>query len=376
MSIKVTYLHLFPKFKVAYFLFLQFHDHPQVQLTCAAKLGDWSFLAPADSPPSFQLHSFNALKALHEGDTPKILNEVNRATDIVLRQISDNQVESSQDLYKCLSQLQCLKQIRDFTELKPDSTIQHLRQKWALQDLLKPSDFSLMEEVIAMRCVMVKQKCAASERIEMLGEMYLRLCKLARHAKRDDIALRNAILLKEMKGVGEDLLLAGDMEEARYFWGKGEHLVGTFLLSHLLQKLKNTSKNELYAKCLRMYGNWMVETKAENPRDMIEKYFWKSLGFAKEAANRLETFATTAKFADLNYSQLKEYLESPQFVSRQDNMRQQTDLLTDLHRSAHLNRDREKLIALSLRTKESDIDKDEVKRVQQESTFFLCLSVR
>jgi len=77
------------------------------------------------------------------------------------------------------------------------------------------------------RCVALQQKSGTEIDI-LVGESLLRLAKIARAAKKDDVAIRSVMKLKKMQAVSSELNLAADVEEARYFWNKG------FLLDFLI----------------------------------------------------------------------------------------------------------------------------------------------
>ena len=51
--------------------------------------------------------------------------------------------------------------------------------------------------------------------------------------------------------------------------------LGRFLLRNLIHK--ETLDVNLRAQILRVYGDWMAETKSENPQAVIQKYYLKSI---------------------------------------------------------------------------------------------------
>jgi len=97
----------------------------------------------------------------------------------------------------------------------------------------------------------------------------------------------------------------------------GEHDIGTFLLTRVLDSLQFSTQREVRAECLRMMGDWKIETKAENPKKIIEEYFKESESLSKDKDNRLETYSSIAKLADANYMQRRDYLDSSQFQTKQ-----------------------------------------------------------
>ena len=63
----------------------------------------------------------------------------------------------------------------------------------------------------------------------------------------------------------------------------------------------------LYADVLRLYGTWMAESRNEQPKVIIEKYFKKAVAVLEsletESAQsmRVETHVCLARFADQQY---------------------------------------------------------------------------
>jgi len=64
-------------------------------------------------------------------------------------------------------------------------------------------------------------------------------------------------------------------QESLLAWMNSEQVIARHLLRSLIEK-KNP-KPSLRAKALRVYGDWMAETKSENPQAVIQKYYLASI---------------------------------------------------------------------------------------------------
>lgn len=95
-------------------------------------------------------------------------------------------------------------------------------------------------------------------------------------------------------------------EQAQLSW-VDDKTSGRYLLRHLLDK-KDDITQHLYALALKLYGNWMVETRSENSSSIIENYFEKSLKILHDNSNEIndmeiqcDALDSLARFADAQY---------------------------------------------------------------------------
>ena len=97
------------------------------------------------------------------------------------------------------------------------------------------------------------------------------LCKLFQ------IAERALFQLKQLDGSSCG---SWRIEEARLFWARKEHNTAQHLLKLLLDKLETQQEGSmeaarLYPRALGIYGDWLAETKSEDPSVIMEKYLNK-----------------------------------------------------------------------------------------------------
>lgn len=361
-----------------------------VHYSCAAKLSDWSLLdlsyknKDGEAAEMYEKHYYFALKSLHCEDIVTFQGEISKARKCVIAELSNCSLESTKNLYLPLSRLQCLKELEDFSatlQTADTLNLEILYSKWKQQDEMKCCEFELIESILSQRCLIIKDQLERTKTIDfkaalhsILCEMYYKLTKVAREEKHYDTAIRNFNFLNRLTNVPKFISGETKIERARISWEQGERDIGKFFLSHYLSG--NGVNGELKSRALRLYGDWMAETKSENPRCIIEQYYIKSIEESKEQSNRVDSFASLAKFADWNYQQLNEYLSSPQFEMKQNLINQQQTLATELQEELARNRSRDKKVACIMARKQSDIDENEIRSVKREKESFLSLAVR
>lgn len=105
-------------------------------------------------------------------------------------------------------------------------------------------------------------------------------------------------------------------EQAQLSW-LDDKTSGRYLLKYILDNNEHLVPGELHGRALTLYGNWMVETRSENPATIIDNYFQKSLSIFEEinddanaalAAAHLgakcDALNSLARFADVQYQQV------------------------------------------------------------------------
>ncbi|KAF7998580.1 hypothetical protein HCN44_010988 [Aphidius gifuensis] len=76
---------------------------------------------------------------------------------------------------------------------------------------------------------------------------------------------------------------------------------------------------EGHAQCLKIYSDWVAETKFETHEEIINKYYKKSMDIIKNMEiknsndweNLYDTYASLAIFSDTHYQQISEFMKTP-----------------------------------------------------------------
>ncbi|KAL0274886.1 UNVERIFIED_CONTAM: hypothetical protein PYX00_002916 [Menopon gallinae] len=208
----------------------------------------------------------------------------------------------------------------------------------------------------------------------MLRETYYKLTKMARREKEFQIAVRNLNYLSHLENLPDSIMGKIKLEKSILGWETGDINVGKFLLYHYLKR--DEIKGDLRAKALRIYGDWMASTNSENSRHIIEEYYNKSIQVAEKPKDRVNSYASLARFADSNYEQIRDYLASPLFEIKKNITNRQQDMASELRQEIGWNHDRDKKIACRLVERQSVIDENEIRNSENEKDLFLCLAVK
>lgn len=363
------------------------HELSDVQYKCAADLGDWSlFDGPHScqgSEESYEKHHYLALKAFHSDDPVTFQNEIHRARKITVSKLSLRSLESAENLYQSLTELRCLKELEDFAIAvkgnQRELETQYL--KWRLQDSIKYSDFRLIERILTQRVTIIKEEMQRAKDPEirtflhnMLSELYYKITKMARREKQFETAIRNLIYLSHLENLSDEMIGKIKLEKSLLEWETGDINVGKFLLCHYLKR--DEIRGNLRAKALRIYGDWMASTNSENSKYIIEQYYKKSIEVSEKPKERVNSYASLARFADSNYEQIKEYLASPLFEIKKNITNRQQDMASELRQEIDWNQDREKKMAYRVVERQSVIDENEIRNSENEKDLFLCLAVK
>nr|CAD7460391.1 unnamed protein product [Timema tahoe] len=169
-------------------------------------------------------------------------------------------------------------------------TDQLLMTRWREQDRLGYGEFEYLELVLAQRLVLLRMAfsmCQFNVKDELTYQ--LEIAALARKDGWPQVA-RNC--LARLATFSFDKPPCIVLEEARLHWAKGNREVATALLKSLLRRLEQDTRGgeeQLVQRsiALHLYGSWMVETKSENPQNIIDQYFLKALTHLEGSSSTL-----------------------------------------------------------------------------------------
>ncbi|KYM98451.1 Serine-protein kinase ATM [Cyphomyrmex costatus] len=188
-------------------------------------------------------------------------------------------------------------------------------------------------------------------------------------------ALRTLELHQNLSTNLKDQLL---YQESLLKWMNGEQVIARHLLRSLIEK-KNPKPN-LKAKALRVYGDWMAETKSENPQAVIQKYYLVSIEISEAIdeqtsdiiENLHDTQVALARFADAQYQQISTYMNSPTYEALKEYACSSTDKVD--HAQMMSNQYLKRAVIIS--QKQSTNDAAELKNIEQEKRNYLAQALK
>lgn len=166
-------------------------------------------------------------------------------------------------------------------------------------------------------------------------------------------------------------------QESLLAWMNKDEGLARLLLRNLLNQTKNNYR--LHAESLRVYGNWMAETQSGNRQTILKKYLEAIKIFMKidepssqDLRNLNKTQAALARFADVHYRQLKDYMQSSDF----DSMRKMAEMSLDSHRNELAYQDRDVRIAFAKNKRQTAIDALSLEETEKEKNYYLTMALQ
>lgn len=175
-----------------------------------------------------------------------------------------------------MSQLRLLREIEQLSSADPQKYLEVLRC-WDEHEILS-GQFEYVEPILQQRITMfrIKDSLKADTNVqEAFFSTCLNLAMVSESQGNFPVAARALGTLTKHQNLSEDLQNQLLYQEALLAWMKCDPIIARRLLRSLIEK-RNLRPN-LRAKALRVYGDWMVETKSENPQAIIQKYYLESI---------------------------------------------------------------------------------------------------
>ena len=145
---------------------------------------------------------------------------------------------------------------------------------------------------------------------------------------------------------------------------------------HSLQSKTSVLKNlNHFINALGFYSNLLDETKSENPSVIIKDYLEKSIHYIKKyeasiaRVNTSNTYFQFAKFSDMQYQNITEFLNSTSFEEHRELMKK---LEAEKLRVQVVEPSNYLRVILS---KQHDIDQDEIKQMLTDQENYLCKAI-
>nr|CAD7431238.1 unnamed protein product [Timema monikensis] len=356
-----------------------------IQYECGWRLGQWD-LGRCPQDDLYEGHHYDALQATEEGDLVRARVSLSRArTCIATTALAHASLESAMNLYPSLSRLQTLQELEDFLNDNPlnQDSVKLLMTRWREQDRLGYGEFEYLELVLAQRLVLLRM-ASSMFNFNVKDELTYQL-EIAALARKEGWPQVAGNCLARLATFSFDKPPCIVLEEARLHWAKGNREVAIVLLKSLLRRLEQDTRGgeeQLVQRsiALHLYGSWMVETKSENPQNIIDQYFLKALTHLEDLAESrekqeicLEAHSSLARFADGQYQNLVHYTKSAVFETKQKGIVEAQVALEKIRKEPHT--DEMKKMS-SILSRQKSIDTLEVENTEKEKNNYLTLAVK
>lgn len=368
----------------------------EIQYECAWRLSNWNIyetnqilytqnncnLKLEVSEHDYNFYHYQALKYFHEGNKIGIQDAIQNARMSIIKGLRSISLENNKTIYEKLMQLQLINEIEELSFAKQDEYEQILH-KWQLQDIANFSDFQYIEPILTQRTIMFQINNILIDNINIknaLFNTYLQISKIAADKEDLQIATRALAILTKQKDIPQkiqDQLLYQESLLARL---RKDVYVGRFLLRNLMYK-KDLDIN-LQAQILRVYGDWMAETKSENPQTVIKDYYLKSIDINTSIIETTQNINTIkdlhdtqvalARFADNQFEQISIYMKSPQF----ENLKECVAYSYKGINEHSITEDKDIRSAMILNQRQNTNDVAELEHIQKEKDNYLILALK
>uniref|UniRef100_A0A8C3VYE6 Serine-protein kinase ATM n=1 Tax=Catagonus wagneri TaxID=51154 RepID=A0A8C3VYE6_9CETA len=345
---------------------------------------------------SYHESLYNALQSLRDREFFTFYESLKYARVKEVEELCKGSLESVYSLYPTLSRLQAIGELENIGELfsrsVPDRQPSEIYMKWwKHSQLLKDSDFSFQEPIMALRTVileiLMEKEMENSQREclkDILTKHLVELSILARTFKNTQLPERAIFQIKQYNsancGVSE-----WQLEEAQVFWAKKEQSLALSILKQMIKKLDaSCTENDpnlklIYTECLRVCGTWLAETCLENPAVIMQTYLEKAVEVAgnydgessDELRNgKMKAFLSLARFSDTQYQRIENYMKSSEFENKQALLRRAKEEVGLL---------REHKIQTNRYTikvqRELELDEGALRALKKDRKRFLCKAV-
>uniref|UniRef100_A0A2K6FTV4 non-specific serine/threonine protein kinase n=1 Tax=Propithecus coquereli TaxID=379532 RepID=A0A2K6FTV4_PROCO len=235
---------------------------------------------------------YNALQSLRDREFSTFYESLKHARVKEVEELCKGSLESVYSLYPTLSRLQAIGELENIGELFSrsitDRQLSEIYMKWRKHSqLLKDSDFSFQEPIMALRTVilelLIAKEMEDSQKEcfkDILTKHLVELSILARTFKNTQLPERAIFQIKQYNSASHGVS-EWQLEEAQVFWAKEEQSLALSILKQMIKKLDVSYTEDdptlklIYTECLRICGNWLAETCLENPTVIMQTYLEK-----------------------------------------------------------------------------------------------------
>jgi len=238
---------------------------------------------------AFHVHHYHALKCFHENDRQSMERAIESARKSVIYSLRIISLESNRTVNEKLSQLRLLREIEQLSSAADSSEEKYpeVLQSWNEHQISLTNEFNYIEPILWQRITMfrIRESLRTDSNVQTAFFITcLDLAKIAESQGNFPVAARALGTLMKHGNLSVDLQNQLLYQESLLAWMKCDQVIARRLLRSLIEK--RNPKPDLRAKALRVYGDWMAETKSENPQAVIQKYYLESIETSEAIENQ------------------------------------------------------------------------------------------
>ncbi|XP_015186804.1 PREDICTED: serine-protein kinase ATM isoform X1 [Polistes dominula] len=365
-----------------------------IQLECAWRLSNWdlpifSQIIPFSSENNmklklsesdYHLYHFYALKCFNERDELGVENSIKCARICIMKALSNINLESNKEIYEKLMQLQMLSELEELCFINSEDYPKVI-EKWQKFNVMNFNEFQYIEPILTQRSIMYQINDTLSNNPIIKDDLvntHIKIAEVAQNQGHLSMAARALGTLAKQKELFSKFSNLLDYQESLLAWKRNDYEISRYLLRELIHR--KSVDPVLQARVLRIYGNWMAETKSENPQTIIENYYQKSMIISKSIKTKTpdviknlhDTQVTLARFADAQFEHVKMYMKSSQFQS----LKKCIEYSRNVHRYDTKFQDMEIKKAMMINHKQSTNDAAELENIEKEKNNYLLIAVQ
>ncbi|XP_037926339.1 serine/threonine-protein kinase ATM isoform X2 [Hermetia illucens] len=354
---------------------------------------------------NFEFYHYHALRSIKRMEEQNAKFAAESARNVVIEILKLVSSECAQNIYKYITWLQMIQQIDDFCLLQfPNQNVpSNILQKWDQTSKMEYGHFehkelSLSQKIALfnMAGIRAQRKIEDSYKGNIVGEHLLNLIMECKLAGNKNLVIRNITRLRNMD-IKPELKTKVLIEDADINWKMGNTSMAKSILHHII-------KTEAYACCfkkvdaLRIYGEYHAESNSESFEIIYKKFFKISSKLLDNFTAKKDDIAKTlpsvlkdyeqynhssrknihrsiAKYADREYSQLNDYINSEDFQVKIRVMGRNQNDAKAIRDAKRYKTNRDELITLNLLAQNAGIDDYEIKAVEGRKIEYLCLAI-
>jgi len=225
----------------------------------------------------------------------------------IVQDLKNASLESAENLYPFLTQFQMFRIVEDFYSTRSSGVpVDTLLQNWQLLDKLGCSNLKFQEPVLYLRSILLKafnEQQSSPTLSNSYDECILHLLSKARDSGRLELAESCA-----SKICSRTMMARKEVEVAKNHWARGEQDIALSVLGQFLSSASGRDHNsDIQATSLLLCGEWLSETRSENPNTIMDQYFTTSVklyeskqafGSAQEISKAYITLARSVLFSN------------------------------------------------------------------------------
>ncbi|XP_067675130.1 serine-protein kinase ATM-like [Haliotis asinina] len=360
----------------------------EVQYEAAWRAGQWNLDVPArvGHQAGFHQKLYCAMDALKDDQLKLAQASIDSARQSTLQAIDTN-LESCRSVYPVLSRLHSLFHLQQIVDAlaSPDSDGLTTTLIERLTEEQEPvNEFEFLQPVWDVKCAALKILAHKYMETEdgvsvsaVLRRQLQNMAKVARREGRYQVAERIIAELRQQENKDNGFKLQLEIEEAKLYWARDEQNIAKHLMKSLIGKLEKIQDEcfeavKLLPQALGTYGNWLAETRTENPSVILEHYLEKTVELLETSSDgdMMEAYLSLAQFVDSQYQNIVNYMKSSTFEAKQTLMKK-AKMDYETYKEHLPDKDR------YLRTldKQGEIDEREVVALEQDRHKFLLKAV-